>query len=171
MYDTPTGEIIHDHVLNKNDEPYFEDIENPKAVSLYYAADRCNNISKITDLLDDGVNVILDRYVESNIAYQASRFDNISDKINMLLWIEQLEFNLLELPRPDKVIFMYLPYQYRFLIGDNTNSERYKNIEEVYHLMAERYGFEIINLVKNEQLKSIEEINEEILDSVMKFIN
>ena len=30
---------------------------------------------------------------------------------------------------------------------------------------------EIINLVKNEQLKSIEEINEEILDSVMKFIN
>lgn len=171
MYDTPTGDIIHDHVLNKNDEPYFEDIENPKAVSLYYAADRCNNISKITDLLDEGVNVILDRYVESNIAYQASRFDNISDKINMLLWIEQLEFNLLELPRPDKVIFMYLPYQYRFLIGDNTNSERYKNIEEVYHLMAERYGFEIINLVKNEQLKSIEEINEEILDSVMKFIN
>ena len=51
------------------------------------------------------------------------------------------------------------------------HSERYKNIEEVYHLMAERYGFEIINLVKNEQLKSIEEINEEILDSVMKFIN
>ena len=49
MYDTPTGEIIHDHVLNKNDEPYFEDIETPKAVSLYYAADAIHHKESHSD--------------------------------------------------------------------------------------------------------------------------
>lgn len=171
MYDTPTGKIIGDNILGKNNAPLFmEGMNNipPKVAALYYAADRAYNIEKITKLLDSGVNVILDRYVESNMAYQAAKFTEMKDKINMLLWMEQLEFNLLDLPRPDKVVFLYLPYEYRKDKIKN-NEEILKNTESVYSLMAERYNFDIINCVKEDKIKSIEEINDEIVSIVNEF--
>lgn len=171
MYDTPTGKIIGNSLLGKDGNCLFEEGINgipPKVAALYYAADRSYNIDEIIKNLDDGINVILDRYVESNMAYQASKFDNISDKINMLLWMEQLEFNLLDLPRPDKVIFLYLPYEYRHDKKDD--NKHLKNTESVYSLMAERYQFDIINCIKNEEIKTIEEIHNEIYSNVSKFI-
>lgn len=171
MYETPTGKIIGDSLLGKDGNCLFEEGINgipPKVAALYYAADRAYNINEITNNLNDGINVVLDRYVESNMAYQASKFENISDKINMLLWMEQLEFNLLDLPRPDKVIFLYLPYEYRQ--DKKENNKHLKNTESVYGLMAERYNFDIINCIKDEEIKTIEEIHKEIFSNVSKFI-
>jgi dTMP kinase len=170
MYETPTGKIIGEYILNKNGNGLFNDGIPPKVAALYYAADRAYNISHINDLLNSGINVILDRYVESNMAYQAAKFKNTSDKINMLLWMEQLEFNLLDLPRPDKVIFLYLPYNYHYLIA-NDNLENLKNTEEVYHLMTERYNYDIVYAIKEDKLKTKEEVNKEILDLVLNYIN
>ena len=102
------------------------------------------------------------------MAYQAAKFDKTSDKINMLLWMEQLEFNLLDLPRPDKVIFLYLPYEYRK--DKDEYSKNIKNAEMVYSLMAERYGFEIINCIKNDEIRTIEDIHEEIYYNVHKYL-
>ena len=170
-YESPTGKIIGECLLGKNKQPlFFEGIDNvpPKVAALYYAADRAYNIDKIKELLNSGINVILDRYVESNMAYQAAKFDKTADKINMLLWMEQLEFNLLDLPRPDKVIFLYLPYEYRK--DKDEYSKNIKNAEMVYSLMAERYGFEIINCIKNDEIRTIEDIHEEIYYNVHKYL-
>ena len=170
-YDSPTGKIIGECILGKNSESFFNEGINdipPKVAALYYAADRVYNIDKIKKLLDEGVNVILDRYVESNMAYQAAKFDGLADRINMLLWMEQLEFNLLELPRPDKVICLYLPYEYR---KDKCEDNKHlKNTESVYGLLAERYNFSIINCIKNDEVKSIDEVHMEIYDIVSKYI-
>lgn len=170
MYDSPTGQIIANDLLGKTGKGLFKEGFNkipPKVAALYYAADRSYNINDIKDLLDSGTNVILDRYVESNMAYQAAKFNTIPDKINMLLWMEQLEFNLLDLPRPDKVIFLFLPYEYR--INKNSDQEE-KNIEEVYSLMAERYQFDVINCIKDDQIKRIEAINDEIYPIIFNYI-
>ena len=51
MYETPTGKIIYEHILNKDGNSYFDEEVDPKALSLYYAADRVNNIGKINELL------------------------------------------------------------------------------------------------------------------------
>jgi dTMP kinase len=169
-YHTPTGKIIGNCLLDKNNNSYFpEGINNipPKVAALYYAADRAYNIDKINELLNQGINVILDRYVESNMAYQAAKFKELNDKINMLLWMEQLEFNLLDLPRPDKVIFLYLPYEYRN--DKHEDNVHLKNTEMVYSLMAERYNFEVINCVKAEKIRSISEIHEEIYTIINSF--
>ena len=169
-YDTPTGRIIGECLLGKDGRSFFEDFNQipPKVAALYYAADRAYNIDKINKLLDDGVNVILDRYVESNMAYQAAKFSDIKDKINTLLWMEQLEFNLLDLPRPDKVIFLYLPYEYRM---DKSEKNAYlKDAEMVYSLMVERYGFDIINCINDNKIRSIDDINEEIYQHIHNFI-
>ena len=169
-YDSPTGKIIGECLLGKNSEAFFDDFKNipPKVAALYYAADRSYNIDKINKLLNNGIHVILDRYVESNMAYQAAKFENTKDKINMLLWMEQLEFNLLDLPRPDKVIFLYLPYEYR--MDKNEKNVHLKNAETVYSLMAERYGFEIINCIKDDKIRSIEDIHDEIYNIIHEFI-
>lgn len=170
-YDSPTGKIIHDCILGKTGASFFEEGVNkinPRVAALYYAADRTYNIDKIKSLLDEGINVILDRYVESNMAYQAAKFDDVSDRINMLLWMEQLEFNLLDLPRPDKVVCLYLPYEYRFNKSDD--KIHLKNTESVYGLMAERYSFDIINCIKDESIKSIDEINDELYNIIYPFI-
>ena len=166
-YDSPTGKIIKD-CLNTN---YFKEGINkipPKVAALYYAADRAYNIDKINELINKGINVILDRYVESNMAYQSAKFSNISDKINMLLWMEQLEFKLLDLPKPDKVIFLYLPYEYR-LDKDNDNIHL-KDTESVYSLMSERYGYNIINCIKEDKIRTIEDINDEIFKIIYNYL-
>ena len=170
-YDSPTGKIIGECVLGKNSPAFFEEgINNipPKVAALYYAADRAYNIDKIKELLNQGINVILDRYVESNMAYQAAKFDDLKDKINMLLWMEQLEFNLLDLPRPDKVIFLYLPYEYRQ--DKHEDNIHLKNTESVYGLMAERYGFDIINCIKDDKIRIIEDIHEELYNIVNDYL-
>ena len=171
-YESPTGQIIENCLLGKNTPSLFnEGVNNipPQVAALYYAADRAYNIDKINSLLDEGINVILDRYVESNMAYQAAKFTTDYDQINTLLWMEQLEFNLLDLPKPDKVIFLYLPYQYR----DNHNEydDHAKNIEKVYSLMAERYHFEIINCIKEDKIRTKEDINEEIFVLIKNYLS
>ena len=169
-YNTPTGKIIGNCLLGKNGNSYFNDINNipPKVAALYYAADRAYNIDKINSLLDKGINVILDRYAHSNMAYQAAKFEETSDKINMLLWMEQLEFNLLDLPKPDKVIFLYLPYEYRNDIDDDNLN--LKSTEMVYSLMAERYGFTIINCIKDDKIRDILDIHEEIYKEIKDYL-
>ena len=153
MYDTPTGKIIYEHILNKDGNSYFDEEVDPKALSLYYAADRVNNIGKINELLDKGVHVVLDRYVESN----------------MIFWMEQLEFNLLDLPRPDKVIFLFLPYQYRPLVGEVADP-KYHNIEMTYHLLSRRYDFGVVSCVNDDKLKDINLISDEVLEYVKNII-
>ena len=169
MYDTPTGKIIYEHILNKDGNSYFDEEVDPKALSLYYAADRVNNIGKINELLDKGVHVVLDRYVESNMAYQASKIEDIKDRVNMIFWMEQLEFNLLDLPRPDKVIFLFLPYQYRPLVGEVADS-KYHNIEMTYHLLSRRYDFGVVSCVNDDKLKDINSISDEVLEYVKNII-
>lgn len=82
--------------------------------------------------------------------------------------MEQLEFNLLDLPRPDKVVFLYLPYEYR--TDKSEKNIHLKDAETVYSLMAERYGFDIINCINDNKIRSIEDINEEIYQHIHNFI-
>lgn len=184
MYDTPTGEIIAKNILGK--EAYGkctfpEGTTNipPKVAALYYAADRAYNINKIKEKLNQGITVILDRYVESNMGHQGAKLETESEKIEMLLWLEHLEFNLLELPKPDKVIFLYLPFEIgkklrecrvEALDGAEKDENHLKNAEETYFLMAERYKFDVIKCTDKDKIRSIESINDDIYNIVSNFI-
>lgn len=180
MYDTPTGYIIGANLLGK---PHMGDCIFPegttnvpaKVAALYYAADRLYNIESINKMLDDGINVILDRYVESNMGHQAGKFTEKTDKINMMNWLEELEYNLLELPKPDIVLFLYMPYQYTVELrnkraeaadGAERDIEHLKNAEATYSLMAEKYNYNIIHCVKDDKIRTIEDINKDVYELV-----
>lgn len=184
-YDTPTGEIIAKNILGKPDYgkcTFEEGTTNipPKVAALYYAADRLYNVNLINEELNKGTIIIMDRYVESNMGHQAAKFDNEQDKIEMILWLEHLEYGMLELPKPDKVIFLYLPYQYgeelrtkrsEPLDGAEKDKNHLINAEKTYFLMSERFSFDKIDCVKDNNIKSIEEINNELYSIIDKYLN
>lgn len=117
MYDTPTGKIVGGPYLGKEYIsaglfPEGAASVDPKVAALYYAADRRYNSHKITEKLDEGIDVLLDRYVESNMGHQGGKIKTAGKRLEMYKWLESLEYGLLELPRPDLVIFLHMPYEY-----------------------------------------------------------
>lgn len=182
MYDSPTGTIINSYILGRDGNSTFaEGMSNipPKVASLYYAADRLYNIDKIINLLNSGINVILDRYVESNMGYQVAKLDKKTDKLEMLNWLEKLEYEMLELPKPDLVIFLYMPYQFSMelrekelgILNERIDIEYLKNTEATYSMVAEKYNYSIIHCVNENSIRGIKDINDEIFNLVKEKLN
>lgn len=176
-YDTPTGRIIGEAYLGKTGESYFkEGILNvdPKISSLYYAADRAYNKDKISEYLDKGYVVVVNRYVESNMAYQGGKIKDIKLRNMMYEWLDNLEFVLLDLPRPDEVIYLYMPYEkvcyFKKQKGEEANEDMLRMAEIAYFELASIYDYQKVNCFNNDTLRPIEEMGEEILKKVKKVL-
>lgn len=176
-YASPTGEIIGEYYLGKNNNSLFkEGIENvdPKISSLYYAADRAYNINIIKKYLENNYIVILNRYVESNMAFQGGKIKDIKKRNMMYEWLDNLEFVLLDLPRPDMVLFLYLPYEQVCELkksrGKIVNENMLHMAEIAYFELSSIYDYQKIKCMKDKKLRSIEDISNEILEKVEKFL-
>ena len=188
MYDTPTGKIIATCYLGKEEYCDYLFKDNIKGLfeegasnvdyltsSLYYAADRRYNSKKITELLDKGINVILDRYIYSNLAHQGGKIASGEDRYAFYKKMELLEFEILEIPKPDKVIFLYVPYDAALELKKNreekadqheVSKEHLVNAEHAYFELADLYKFDIINCAPDNKMRSIKSINEELYSKV-----
>ena len=176
MYDTPTGKIVGGALLGKpaiGESVFGCNVSklDPKVAALYYAADRLYNINEIKELLNSGINVILDRYVESNMGHQAGKINDKKKQIEMMQWLEKLEYDLLELPKPDLVIFLFMPYQYtvelrnkRAEVPDEVEKDidYLRNAEQAYSLMAEKYKYNIVYCVKDDKIRTIDDISDDV---------
>ena len=179
-YNSPTGKIIGGPYLGKSYicEGWFpEGAPNvdPRVSALYYAADRLYNIDKIKFLLDNGVNVILDRYVYSNMAHQGGKLDNESERNSMYDWLDNLEFNLLSLPKPDISVFLHMPFEFSLVLKKNREEDMDQNEKDKNHLinaenafieLAKKYDFYTIQCNDGDRIKTIEEINEDLYNYV-----
>ena len=176
MYDTPTGKIVGGAYLGRKEigESLFEEGAvkvDPHVTCLYYAADRKYNWYKIQEYLDKDYYVILDRYTPSNLAHQGSKITDKDDRFNMYQWIDKLEYWLLGLPKPDKTIFLHVPAEKtiellknREIIDEHEKSPEYlKNVEESYIELSELYNWDRIECIRNNKLRSVFDINDEII--------
>ena len=176
MYYTPTGKIVGGAYLGKPEigPSFFKEGAvnvDPYVISLYYAADRKYNLPKIEEYLQKDYYVILDRYTTSNLAHQGSKIRDKDERFNMYQWIDKLEYWLLGLPKPDKTIFLHVPLEFtlelrknRKNIDEHEKSVDYlKRSEEAYLELTELYNWDRIECIKNGQLRSIEDINDEII--------
>ena len=137
-----------------------------------------DNIDKILKPLSKGINVILDRYVESNMAHQAGKLTDEVAQNDMIDWLEHLEYQFLELPRPDMTILLFMPYEAACELKKNrtekadqheANPEHLLNAQKTYLKLARRYGYDVINCVDdNKRIKTIDEISEEIQKLVLE---
>ncbi len=178
-YDTPTGKIIGGAFLGKPEisESFFEDVVklDPKIACLYYAADRKYNINKVLEYVDKGYYVILDRYVTSNLAHQGCKIEDKDERFYMYQWIDKLEYWLLDLPKPDETIFLHVPYDIakdlvknKKNLGEHEKSPEYlKKAEIAYVELSQLYNWKTIECVKDNKLRSIEDINNEIYSKII----
>jgi dTMP kinase len=184
MYDTPTGKIIGGPYLGKpaiGESWFSEGATNvdSKVASLYYAADRLYNVSKINDLLAAGVDVVLDRYSTSNMAHQGGKIKDEVERYKLYKWIDDLEYGFLKLPKPDYSFLLYMPHKYaqelrkarsEKLDAHESSEEHLKNAELAYLELAVLYNFEIINCVKEKRILSIEEISDNLYNEVISVL-
>ena len=191
MYDTPTGQIIgacylgKPHMcksLLKGENGLFpEGASNvdPYVSINYYAADRRYNKPMIDKLLNEGTNVILDRYVGSNMAHQGGMLKTKTERKKMFKKIETLEYKINELKKPDMTVFLYVPLNLVNELKKNRDEapdqvessiEYLKNSERTYLELVDLYHYEKIDCSKNNKMRTIEDINEEVLNKVKKLL-
>lgn len=190
-YDSPTGRIFGACYLGKEEmcknylvsrDGWFSEGDSnvdPLVASLYVAADRRYNIKYINELLDDGINVILDRYVYSNMAHQGCKIADKVKRKDFIKKIELLEFDLLELPKPDFSVLLYMPVEKTIELKQRRKEKLDQHeICQDYLVKAENTYLELRNLydmtkiecVKNNFVREIEDINKELLMVVLEFL-
>ena len=167
MYDTPTGRIFKDCLLNNNN--YFNegiDSLDPELVCLYTAADRKYNINKIKEYLDNDYIVVINRYTSSNMPTQGSKYSDSDERFYMYQWIDKLEYWLLKLPKPDYTILLNMPYKYSNQLSfDLTKEDSKQNrVLEAYLELAGLYNWDIIDCIDENKEKTIDEIHKEIIE-------
>lgn len=179
-YNSPTGRIIGGDYLGKeyiSPSIFKEGPTNvdPKVASLYYAADRKYNIDKILFLLENNYNIILDRYIYSNMAHQGGKIEDEKERIKMYNFLEKLEFDLLELPKPDITIFLHMPLEVSEKLkknreespdGHEKDKKHLKMAEKAYLELAKRYSFETIECSENAVPLSKEIISDKVYKKV-----
>jgi len=82
---------------------------DPYLVAMLYASDRKDASETISNWLNEGKIVLLDRYTYSNIAYQCAKIKDPEEQDKLMKWILKLEFDHFSIPRPDLNIFLDVP--------------------------------------------------------------
>ena len=181
-YSSPTGKIVGGPYLGKSYicEGWFSETApkvDPKVSSLYFAADRIYNLPIIQKKLEEGYTVILDRYVYSNMAHQAGKVDDKEERLKLYKFNETLEFDLLGLPRADKIIFLYMPVEGARALRENRvedldqnemDEEYLKKSQRAYLELAQIYNYIQINCFENGAVRLIEDISQDVIRAYKK---
>ena len=184
-YGTPTGKIVSMYLSNKFGPANELD---PKIASLFYAHDRFSQKHRIENALKEGKFVILDRYVESNMGHQGGKIASREEREQFFKWLEELEYGNFSIPKPDAVLFFYMPFEVGNILkqrrdtekgvqgnikhdGHEDNLEHQKNAETAYLHLAEFYDWIKIDCAPDGTLVSLrkpENIAEQVWAKIME---
>ena len=99
---------------------------HPYLVALIYAGNRNDSKEIILKWLEDGISVIADRYVVSNIAFQCAKLGTRKERNDLRNWILNFEYSYHDIPRPDVNIFLDVPFKFttRKLTAERSGEDR-----------------------------------------------
>ncbi|MBQ8797340.1 MAG: deoxynucleoside kinase [Oscillospiraceae bacterium] len=149
------------------------------AASAFYAVDRYASYKMDWgQWYEAGGLVLSDRYTTSNAVHQASK-EAGENREKYLQWLYEFEYDKLSLPRPDLVIYLDVPTDYTEKMmrkreqDTNTTADIHEKdmqylatCRETGRAAAAFYGWKVIQCVKDGQMRSIEDIHEEIYAAV-----
>ena len=152
---------------------------NAYAASAFYAVDRYASYKDDWGKhYEDGGLILSDRYTTSNAVHQASKLASAEQAV-FLDWLYEFEYEKLALPRPDLVIYLDVPTDFteKMLRGreqaTNTNADIHEKdmaylatCRETGRAAAAHYGWKIIQCVQDGNMRSIEDIHDEIYAAV-----
>ena len=148
---------------------------NAYAASTFYAVDRYASYKQDWgQWYENGGLIVSDRYTTSNAVHQTSK-EPKEKQPEFLKWLYNLEYDRLGLPRPDLTIYLDVPTDFteKLLRGREAATNTHADIHEkdMHYLAtcretgrtaADCYGWTVIECVRNGQMRSIEDIHEEI---------
>jgi len=159
---------------------------NAYAASTFYAVDRYASFKKNwKDFYDKGGIILADRYTTSNMVHQAAKIHDEEEKNKFLTWLWELEFKLMGLPVPDAVIFLDVPPEYgKKLMLNRKNKFTGKDDKDIHEKnmnylvdsynnackIADKYNWIRINCISNNNIKSIEQIHNDIYINILKVL-
>ena len=151
--------------------------------SVLFAVDRLCTMKQLEKFIKDGGTLILDRYVQSNMFHQACKITDEKECDKFLDWIDNFEFGLLKLPKPDVVFFLDVPPQVSKKLREERNINKNGQKTDIHetdqdHLIkayntgikvSERFGWQKIHCVdNNNNIESPNTIHKKIMEIVNK---
>ncbi len=160
----------------------------PYKASLFYALDRYDAAANIRQALEDGAVVLCNRYVGSNMGHQGAKISIKTERQAYFKWNEQLEFDILGLPKPRLNIVLHMPAAIAQTLVDQKEARKYllngqrdlhendlgyleraaATYLEICQLFPER--FTRIDCTENETVRPIDDIQNQIRTLVKPLI-
>ena len=141
-----------------------------KCASILYAVDRLAAGRQIRQWLDEGKQVVADRYVSSNMGHQGGKIADPEERAAFFRWNDELEYEIMKIPRPDLTLVLHVPAeigqalaQQRDQVQDihQADLSHLKNAEASYlEMVANLPGFRMVECVRAGKLLSREDIHE-----------
>ena len=162
---------------------------HPKIASVLYAADRFESSHQIRTWIDKGYVVLANRYVSANQIHQGGKIKNAKKREAYLEWLDEMEYTVFKIPRPDIVLYLSLPIDIilRLIDERNKNTERsyLKKKKDVHEsdkdflvnsrssamwLATKLKNFIKIDCAEKKSIRTREDIHEEVYRTVGKIL-
>jgi len=178
-YDSPSSSLIKMY-LNGEFGTDPQDV-NAFATSVFFAVDRFASFRKDwKTFYDEGGIIIADRYVTSNLVHQAGKIADAAEKERYIHWLNELEYGIFGLPKPDCVIFLDMPPAYSLKLRQERNALKQGLIQDIHEAdqtylqnaydnaigIAKHQAWYTISCVAGEQIRTIEDIHAEIVQTI-----
>ncbi len=184
-YESPTSALVKMYLSGELGKT--ADDVDAYCASTLFAADRFASFrcDWQKDFLDPDTIIVADRYVSSNMIHQAGKIEDLAEKEKFLDWLFDFEFNLYKLPKPDVTIFLDMPPEYgRKLMEGRDNKfsgdakldiheSDFSYLEKSYEnakYVSEKFGWEHVLCVENGEIRTIEDIQDEIKSLTEKIL-
>lgn len=183
-YDSPSSSLVKMYLSG-------EFGSDPKSVSAYiastfYAADRYATYKKdFEKFYNDGGIILADRYTTANMVHQAGKISDLKEREKFLDWLFDLEFGIYGLPKPTEVFFLNMPPEKSEELMKNRENKfshekekdiherNPKHIEESYKAacsLIDKYNWYEVKCVKDNKIRTIDDIHNEIYNEVLRHI-
>ncbi len=184
-YESPSSSLVKMYLSGEFGEHANE--VSPYIASTFYAADRYATYkTKFEKYYKDGGIILADRYTSANMVHQAGKIKDENERKKFISWLYDLEFGIYGIPEPDKVFFLNMPPKNSLELIKNRENKFSHTMEKDIHErdanhiidsynaacdVAKKYGWCEILCVKNDQIRSVEDIHEEIFEVIKKELN
>lgn len=178
-YDSPSSSLIKMYLNGEfGTDPQSV---NAFATSVFFAVDRFASFRKDWQTFyEQGGIIIADRYVTSNLVHQAGKLDDAAEKERYITWLNELEYDIFGLPKPDCVVFLDMPPAYSLRLRQERNALKQGLTNDIHEAdqtylqqaydnaigIAQHQQWHTISCVADEAIRTIDDIHAEILQTI-----
>lgn len=130
QYDQPSSYFVKRYL---NGDYGTVDEVGPYTASLFYALDRFEAASAIRQALAEGKIVLANRFAGSNMGHQGTKFSHAEERRGFFIWADNLEFEMLKIPRPTLSLVLRVPAETAQQLVDQKEQRSYTDKKRDIH--------------------------------------